>query len=358
MRFIPIQCIKQDMILATNLHDKNQKLLLKQGSVLKKSCIHDIYQLGLSGIYIEDDLSSNLHINTIISEDLKLKALSCIKNLFIDDYDIGDTKHSVDEIRHVIESIIDDMLNTDNLIYSLYDLKILDEYAYSHSVNVTILSIIIGVSLNYNKNQLYNLGLAAILHDIGYIFISKDILSKKGRLQPYEYDIIKAHSYLGYTYVKNNFPSIPASSYMAILHHHERYNGSGYPFGIKKNKIHSFAKIISIADVYDALISDRPYRKSLIPSDAVEYIMGGANVLFDIDLIKNFTQNISPYPIGTCVGLSNSSIGIVVKNFSDFCTRPRIRLLNKKTRKLTNEYINLKDDMDSTCITITSVISM
>lgn len=358
MRFVPDSCIRENMVLAVNLYDKDESLLLKKGSVLKQNQIQAIHQLGLSGIYIEDQISSDIKINTMISEELKIKALSGIKNIFINDYNGSDLTQSMDEIKFIVETIINQILSTDNLLYNMVDLKLFDEYTYYHSLNVAVISTIMGISLGYNRTTLYNLGLAAILHDIGNIFIPKHILIKQSSLTQEEHRKIRAHSFLGYAFIKDNYPNIATSSYMGILHHHEHCNGSGYPFGLKKNKIHTFGKIISIADVFDSLTSDRPYRSAILPSDAMEYIMGGADSLFDMELVKIFTRRVAPYPLGTCVRLSNQRIGIVVKNFPDCCTRPRVRLINKKTNKITNEYINLKDDMHTTNITIIEVVNI
>ncbi len=236
----------------------------------------------------------------------------------------------------------------------MVDLKIFDDYTFYHSVNVAVLSLIIGISVDLPRPELYKLGLGALLHDIGKVFISKKILSKEGPLDIEEFDEIRKHPTLGYEYLTKHY-DVPAKSNLGALQHHERYDGSGYPSNLKDESISDFGRIIAIADVYDALTSDRPYRKALLPSDAMEYVMGGSGSMFDPQYVLKFTRKVAAYPLGTIVRLSNGSVGIVVLNYEDCCTRPRIRLVpQKKTDE--HIYVDLKDDKNATNLTITEIV--
>jgi HD-GYP domain-containing protein (c-di-GMP phosphodiesterase class II) len=130
---------------------------------------------------------------------------------------------------------------------------------------------------------------------------------------------------------------------MGILDHHEKYDGGGYPNNLKGDKISLYGRIISVADVYDALTSDRSYRKALLPSDAMEYIMGSTTTLFDPNVVKVFVKKIAAYPIGTCVKLSNGLTGIVVQNYENFCMRPRIRIFKDHDKEVNPYEIDLAD---------------
>ena len=136
-----------------------------------------------------------------------------------------------------------------------------------------------------------------------------------------------------------------------IYQHHEKYDGTGYPLKIKGKKISLFGRIIAITDVYDALVSDRPYRKGVLPSEAIEFIMGNSDTIFDQGLVKVLSTRIAPYPIGTCVTLSNGLIGIVVENYSTHCLRPSVKIVQAGDKLVTPYLMNLKESNYNVTIT-------
>jgi len=143
---------------------------------------------------------------------------------------------------------------------------------------------------------------------------------------------------------------------MGVLQHHERYDGSGYPEGISGKKITQFGRVIAIADVYDAMTSDRPYRVAMMPSEVMEYLMGGAGTLFDPDMVYLFTRKVAAYPLGTCVLLSNGLTAIVVENYEDCCTRPKVKVVC--SYEAVPIYFDLKNDRRISNLTITGVVKM
>ena len=193
--------------------------------------------------------------------------------------------------------------------------------------------------------NLYKLGLSAILHDIGKVFVPKLVLNKPGRLTDEEFLIMQTHSTQGYQYLKRDY-DIPMASYIGVLQHHERYNGSGYPLKLRGEKIHLFGRIIAITDVYDALISNRPYRKAMLPSDAFEYILANSSILFDPALVNSFTKKIAAYPVGTIIQLSNGYTGIVMENHTDSVIRPKVKIFQHGIRYVTPYIIDLRNNMD------------
>lgn len=186
------------------------------------------------------------------------------------------------------------------------------------------------------------MGISALLHDVGKLYTPSEILDKPEKLTYEEFQIIKQHSENGFRYIKENL-DIDTKVYLGIYQHHEKYDGTGYPLNIKGEKISLFARIISIADVYDALISDRPYRKGVLPSEGIEHIMGGSGTLFDHRLVKIFSKKIAPYPIGTCVNLSNDLVGIVSKNHPSYSLRPSVKIIQADNKIITPYIMNLKE---------------
>lgn len=343
LRLVPINCIKEGSYLAKTIYDDDGRILLAKGVKLTDKVIKKIELVGIMSLYINDEYSSN-EIDDIIKPELRQKAVKAIKDTFCDmtryiesqdggswkcqqSYSVLKVKHKhVEDISKIINDIIDEMLYRKNVFINLVDIKSMDNYTYQHSVNVIILSLILGMRINMDREKLYNLAMGAMLHDVGKVFVPKEVLLKNGKLTDKEFNIIKEHPLRGYEYLKDNI-DVSAMSRVIVLQHHEKIDGTGYPEGINGNKIHEFARIISIVDVYDALTSDRPYRRGMCPNEAIEYLMGGADRLFDFHMVSSFVRNIVPYPVGTMVRLSNGDIGVVEEVIENYPMHPRVRII-------------------------------
>lgn len=357
MRFVPVSSLIEGMYVGKSLYDKNNQLLLGKGSIIQKSYIDKIYRLGYQGIYVDDEISSDIEVKDIICDELRRNTINTIKDVFIKSADSaqGGFNQKIDETKMLIMNIVEQILENEDTIVNLIDLKVFDDYTFYHCVNVAVLSILLGTAINMNKEQLLNLGLGAILHDIGKMFVDSNILNKEGSLTKDEYDHIQKHSEYGYKYLKETF-AVPSAAYIAVLQHHEKFDGTGYPHNKSKDDISIYGRIIGIADVYDALTSTRPYRKALLPSEAMEYIMANGGIMFDLNLTKKFVQKVAPFPVGTWVQLSNSYQGIVVENYEEACLRPKIKIVrDEKNNKIAPKYFNLKDQKELRNVTITSV---
>lgn len=238
MRYIPINHIKPNMLLGKTIYNKNGTKLLNEGNIITNEHLERIISLGYSGLYIDDSISEDLKLDSAFLDSLKHEAVQSLKNLFI--ASSANSSSYQDEFNFLSSSlvkIIDEIISNDDIITNMVDLKIYDDYTYFHSVNVAILALIIGSSLKFHKNMLIQLGMAAILHDIGKKFTPIEILSKPGKLTQHEFEIIKEHPYNGYNFIKHTFITISATTYVGILQHHERFDGTGYPSGIKGDNI-------------------------------------------------------------------------------------------------------------------------
>lgn len=235
---------------------------------------------------IEDNLSSNKHMQNIISCEIKSKTLRAVKNIIDNFYEKKICR--IKNLIKVINEIIEDILSDKEIMNNLIELKRYDEYTSHHSINVTILSLCIGIRLNLPIRELKKLCIGALLHDIGKVFINKSIINKADKLTNEEYEEIKKHPKLGYLYAKKYFSRLTLKSLNAILQHQEKYDGTGYPNRLKGKQISLFGRIIAIADVYDALISDRPYRKALSHDEVLDYIKTNSGTHFDPALVNIF----------------------------------------------------------------------
>ncbi len=168
-------------------------------------------------------------------------------------------------------------------------------------------------------------------------------------MTPEEYDIVKKHPLTAVEQLKKK-GYVSQSVLSGIESHHEKYDGTGYPYGLKGDQIPLYGKILAIADVYDALTSTRSYRRACFPNEAIEYVMGCADVHFDYEILKAFLKNIAAYPVGTFVSLSDGNIAVVVKNLQQNALRPIIRIIYPDGT--TSKNINLSYDLNYANITI------
>ena len=361
MRFVPIGAVKEGAYLAKTIYDNDGRVLLKKGMPLTERLLKRIQNIDIYSIYINDEYSNN-EIEDIIKPEIKQKAVSQIKKAFdnFHNYNLylskNSTSSSIDKdflksrekylssIKDLSKDILDQLLSKKDILINLVDIKSKDNYTYQHSVNVAILSIVLGIELQLSRTQLYDLCVGAMLHDVGKVFIPEDIINKNGPLTDSEFEIMKQHPLKGYEYLKSSI-DISAPSRAIILQHHEKYNGEGYPKQFKKSEINTLAKVVAIADVYDALTSDRPYRRAASPNEAMEYIMGSGNTHFDYQMTKAFSTRIVPYPEGTLVRLSNNDIALVTKSNAYYPLRPQLKILWSEDSYRENTALDLMDEI-------------
>ena len=191
---------------------------------------------------------------------------------------------------------------------------------------------------------------AALLHDIGKRFIDHDIVrGGKAHRSEKEQEVYRSHPKIGAEYLRETC-RFSADVYEGIMEHHECYNGEGYPLGKKGGEIHLFARIIRIADCYDAKVSAFPAQKSLSPSEALEYVMALGDRWFDPDIVAVFARKVAAYPIGCEVELSNGQHPVVARNFENFPLRPLVRVVE------TGEMLNMRDDEKARAVTVGRLI--
>jgi HD-GYP domain-containing protein (c-di-GMP phosphodiesterase class II) len=228
--------------------------------------------------------------------------------------------------------------NSLQLLDMLHSLRNLEDITFVHSINVALICSIIGKWLKYSDDEIQLLTLSGILHDVGKILIPKQILTKQGKLTENEYEIMKKHVNLGYDKLKDK--DIDEQVKQACLFHHERCDGSGYPLGLEGSKIPAIAKIVAIADVYDAMTSARIYREPFCPFEVIRLMELDAYTKFDPEFILPFLRNIVSSYIHNNVRLSDGRIGEVVFMNENALSRP-IVLCN-------NDFIDLSKQKDLT----------
>ncbi|NLA87169.1 MAG: HD-GYP domain-containing protein [Clostridiales bacterium] len=356
MRFVPAGCLREGMEIARPLYGSNNEVLLMAGIKLTRKYIDSIRRKRFPGVYINDDLSGDIDIITVISDELRIETARGIKRLFTEIKDRGNPGARMRSVIELLDSIVEELLANQNVMVNMIDLKCFDNYTYMHSVNVAVLSVVTGIAMGLERDTLSRLGLSAVLHDIGKVFISKKVINKPGVLTDKEYDEIKKHPRLGYDYAKTRL-RLSRAACSGIIDHHEKFDGTGYPNGKKGSEISQFGKIVVLADTYDALTSERPYRRAQSPSEAMEYVMGGVESLFDPRVSTVFIRKVAPYPVGTTVLLSNGDTAIVLENHEEVCLRPRVRVIKNGDEPVTPYELNLAADYSLLNIVIKSAVS-
>lgn len=350
MRKVPVVLLQPGMKVSRPIYDYMGFLLLNSGVILKNEYIVKLQELQVPSIYIEDKRIPDVVVEDIILDETRQKA-SCLVRNILNDINKQPEKNTrtllftSKELNNVLDDIIAQLLQNPNLVVNLSDIRLADNYTFAHSVNVAVLALTTAISLGFSRSDLHKIGMGAFLHDLGKTKIPLSLLNKQDRLLPEEFAEIKKHPRYGYDLVKFH-DLIDSSSAAVVFQHHERTNGNGYPQNLTGKEIHTFAKICSIVDVYDALVADRPYRPALPPHKALE-IIEGAGGEFDLFFLQKFYRHIAAYPIGTIVGLSNDVIGIVTHNTAGFPTRPNVRVFWTKDFQKVNPYeIDLKDKIN------------
>lgn len=313
MRYVAIGKVEPGMMIAQALYDTFGRTLVGIGCELTENLIAKIEEYGFDGLYIEDELSEGIYVEDVISPELRRKGLKCVKEC------------DIDGCKKVGEEIVKEMLERGVFTLDLIDLRAYDEYTFAHSVNVAVISSIIGIGYNMEEEKLKNLVISALLHDLGKVQIPPGILNKPGRLTQEEFQVMKTHAELSYQFIKERWD---LSSYVkeAVLHHHENVDGTGYPHGIDGSEQTIYTKILHVADVYDALISKRPYKNPYSPAEAAEYLMGGCSIMFDKNVVEKLLAYVPLFPKGTEVTISDGRSGIVYENSGKHNLRPIIKL--------------------------------
>lgn len=358
MRLIPIECVRDKSVVAKTIYDNNGNVLVNKGVSLTSQVLRKLRELEIWSIYIEDEYSSS-EIRDIIKPELRQKSITFIKEAFVniknivlkeskdklEDSTIQQNKlEYINSLRNIAEELVENIYSNEHILLSLVDIKSFDNYMYQHSINVAVISVSMGMALSLPKEELLDIAEGALLHDIGKIYIPKDIYQKHDELTDEERELYNSHPIKGYEYVKKEF-RVNDNVLDIIKQHHERIDGNGFPNKLKGNEISKFAKIISIADCYDYLTSDTIHTRAIPAADALEFIMSHINTLFDYDIVLMFSKILIAYPAGTIVKLSNGDIAVVESTPENYPLRPVVKIIKSDSQEKIGSKIELLDEL-------------
>ncbi len=244
--------------------------------------------------------------------------------------------------KEVVAECVNSILHSPDATLWLSQLKNKDEYTSQHSLNVCALSIILGRHINLSVKQLNEVGLCGMMHDMGKMLVPNEILNKPGKLDQEELIVMQNHTSLGFELLKSS-PNMYLGAIETAYTHHERLDGRGYPRGVAGNMIGNYTRIVTIADMYDAMTSDRVYKKGMNHLEAIN-IMSQDKGHLDPNLVTKFIESIGVYPPGTMVELNSGEIAIVVEVNNLSKLRPKIILLTDRGKhKIPEKTLDLNE---------------
>ncbi|KAB3535520.1 HD-GYP domain-containing protein [Alkaliphilus pronyensis] len=285
--------------------------------ILKNSVINEyikkkLLDFNISHIYVLRDTKESIENHNEYSETIVEEYTQLVKEMkgVFSNIARGGKLESND-IQSIANKLLNSSENICKIVEALHKFDNIDEYTYRHSINVALYSMFIGKWLGLEKKEIMHVIEASILHDIGKAKIPKEILNKKEALSKEEFDIIKEHATIGYNIIEE-YSWLDYKVKQGVLQHHEREDGSGYPYGHKGEKICLYAKIIAVADIYDALTSERAYKPRKTPFDSFEEIINIGYNKLDIAVVRTFLNNIASFYSGTKVRLNNEEVGEII----------------------------------------------
>ncbi len=248
----------------------------------------------------------------------------------------------------LVSDITESVWRNPGALISLTRLKTHDDYSYMHSVAVCALMVSLARQLGHDQRQAREAGLAGLLHDMGKAMMPLDVLNKPGKLTVAEFDIIKSHPQRGHDILSGG-TATPAIALDVCLHHHERPDGAGYPFGLSGDALSQSARMGSVCDVYDAITSNRPYKDGWDPADSVARMTGWAkDGQFDVTVFAAFVKSLGVYPVGSLVRMRSTRLAVVVDQSDGHLLKPWVKVFYS-TRAQMPVPIEVLDTSDPRC---------
>ena len=343
MRLISINILKEGMVIGRTIWNEAGHPLLQEGVVVSERMIKRLNELNVRYLYIDDQISNGIKVTETVPLDIRSKTVSKISDSFksLKGLKSNEMTYVLDkqskELNSVVEQLLNAVLQNKEILTVLTDAYLYDEYLYNHSYQVTLYSLSIAKELGYSEKELRIIGMGAILHDVGKMQVSHAITTKPGRLTDEEFEEMKLHTRYGFDILRS-LHSVSLIVAHCAFQHHERIDGSGYPRGLMDYEIHPYAKIIGVADVFDAVTSNRVYRAKMQPAQGIAILEAGAGTIYDARVVEALKRTVVHYPNGTVVKLSDGRRGVVAKQNIKNPLDPSIRIFEVEGQIISPTY--------------------
>lgn len=332
---VAVTDLQPGMTLGKAVLSPDGVVLLRAGVPLRESYIVHLQRLGVPAVYVANPLAPDVEPPDVVSDKTRAQLGSGLKEITEQIRQTmsgrgrqGQRRWAFDvrAVRDAVDAVLDEVTRNPHAMVHLRDIRSADDYTLGHSVNVCILATLLGASQGLSYSKLRELTLGALLHDVGKTCIPQEILQKEGQLTELEMLEMRQHTTRGFDILRHN-PEISLLVAHVAFQHHERWGGGGYPRGIKGTEILQYARIVSVADVYDALVSDRVYRRGLPPRRALNIMLEGSPGFFEPALVQDFASRIAVYPVGSIVRLTDGTTGVVVEVHPGRVEKPVVRVV-------------------------------
>lgn len=328
MILAPVSPLLEGKALGRSLYGDGGEVLLTAGTLLTAAYIQRLLDIGILRAYVLDDDFPDVDAYDVVSERSRAQAIKVMSEL-ARSAQVGDVckRLSVSgrRVGQVVDALLVDLMSGPLTVATCVDLRSHDEYTYHHSANVCVIAMQLGRKGGIRGQKLRDLGLGALMHDVGKRHISRQILNKPSSLASDEFDTIRTHSRLGWEDLAGVAELGPIAR-SASLQHHERYDGGGYPKGLAGDDICWIARYVAVADVFDALTSDRPYRAGIPNHIVLRDYMPLGHQAFEPAVLQILHKIACPYPPGSWVALSSGDVAVVLKVLEGDLSRPVVRL--------------------------------
>lgn len=335
MQRLAVGLLRPEMVSAMDVADAGGRVLLRAGAAFQESHIQAVHRLGFGSAYVTLPRFKAEPPVEILDKELRDKLIRTVGQT----YGAFRDKSEVDgaPVRELANQLVDAVVIHRSHLVQWVDLRTPETYLPAHVVSVAVLSVLIGLKMDYTIAKLQELALGALLMDIGEMLIPEELLRKTEKLLPEEMATIKQHTEKGFEGLRKKVRGIPATSAQVLYQHHENFSGNGYPRGISGTDIHEYARIASVADMFDALVSDRPFRHYYLPQEAAGILRFYSGRMLDADMVEALMQYVAVYPQGMLVHLDTGEYGEVESVRATSPARPRVRLLTDKWEKTLRE---------------------
>lgn len=351
MRWIALKYVKPGLVLAQRVSDERGRTLLSKDMRLTESLIRRLHRVGIRAICVEHSATDDVVVREQVDEYTKQELLGMTYET-LEELSTGQFTSKVKpkflkkRLSPMLGDVISQLRSNNGAGEQLSSVYLADGELFHHSVNVTFYALTLGIQMGMKDPELLDLGVGTTLHDIGKLQILPSILRKPGRLTDEEFRAIKLHTQYGYDTLVS-LPDIAMKSALIALQHHERLDGTGYPYGMKEPDIHIFGKLTAVVDVYEALTANRVYREAFLPHEALNILLSERGTRLFSPAVDTFLQTISIYPLGMSVRLSNGDCAVVIKPSAYNNQVPVVRAIeNEKGEPIRPYELNLAKSSD------------
>jgi len=320
--------LQPGMKVVHDVRSRDSVLLLTAGTVLTSKHIASLHKWEVSAVYVDMGFLPPAAFEPFVSLATRQNVVRELSDF------LRRSEHSshlcrTPAMEEAVVAIVDEVLRNRSSQFNLAEMRNYDEYLLSHSLGVCVLAVITGVNLGWQRDKLVQLRLAGLLHDVGKVKVPRAILLKPGPLNRREWREMRKHPIYALDILDEESCIMDAAT-----QHHETMDGGGYPYGLREEAIGEFARVIAIADVYDAMTADRVYRRAVPVHEVLEIVYASGGPRFDPSVVRAFVRGIVAYPVGSVVELNDRSVAVVTGSRPGLPLYPRVRVLQEPDGRL------------------------